>query len=86
MPKPVLSIGLDSKGKVVEIRVAGRKVKTRMNSKHKCARGTKTVTLRLKFCKPSEVKKATGGTRPNGPTPPCCMVAGGRLICWPPCA
>jgi hypothetical protein len=85
MAKPVLSIGLDSKGKVVEIRVAGKKVNARTNNKHKCARGTKTVVLRLKFCKPSEDTPQSGSKPPKGPTPPCCMVAGGRLICWPPC-
>ena len=86
--RAVLSIGVDAKGKVVEIRVAGKKVTTKTNSKHKCGPGTKSVTLKLKFCKPTEGKASSGkpGTpKGNGPTPPCCMVAGGRLICWPPC-
>jgi hypothetical protein len=85
--KPVLSIGLDSKGKVVEIRVKGKKQKVKKSPKHKCPPGTKTVVLKLKFCKPSEREKDTGGSSGPGPgpTPPCCMDVGGRLICWPPC-
>ena len=82
--KPVLSIGLNSKGKVIEIRVKGKKQQIKTNSKHKCAPGTKTVILRLKFCAPSE-KSTYPRPGTGGATPPCCMVAGGRLICWPPC-
>jgi hypothetical protein len=86
--KPPLQIGLDADGSVVEIRVSGKKVKVDMDSKHKCAPGTKTVVLRLKFCQPSGRKKGAASAKskpPSGPTPPCCMIAGGRLLCWPPC-
>ena len=95
MATPALLIGLDNKGKVVQIRVGTKtrtkQVKFKKVATHKCAKGEKPVVIKLHFCPDSKFQsKKTGGKKtqtgqPGKTTPPCCMTVGGQVFCWPPC-
>jgi hypothetical protein len=99
--KPVLSIGLDKKGKVIEVRdAAGKKIKLTKNpSKHNCGeqRMTRQYTLGWHSPSPAALARASSpstaraqrskkaGETSRKASNPCCIDDNGTLLCFPPC-
>jgi hypothetical protein len=70
------SIGVDQKGKLVEIRIDGKLMNFQRYDRER--KSNREIVLKLRFFDPE-----TPTAPPSGPIDACCLVDGdGTLLCW----